>query len=97
MTSIAPGTMKRRVRRKRNCRHCGHKLYRGFGPKCPHCAGDPTIVHGEHCVCEREKKERDRKDKELRKELGLDKEDNKKKEETEKERPGVQETDEEIP
>ena len=93
--TITLGTMKRRVRRKKNCKHCGRKLYRGLGPACPHCAGDPAITHGENCACGREKKERERKDKELRKDLGLDKEDEKKKEE--KERSGDHETDEEIP
>lgn len=38
--------LKRRIRgRTKACKHCGHKLYRGFGPKCPHCAADPRVVH----------------------------------------------------
>lgn len=48
---------KRLSSRRRSCAHCGHLLYRGFGPKCPHCAGDPTMKHDpsseDRCGCQR--------------------------------------------
>ncbi len=51
-------TKARRIRgRSKACKHCGHTLYRGFGLKCPHCAGNPRAVHDpskkDLCGCQR--------------------------------------------